>query len=197
MSLDIVTEYRGISVETLEACGVYWEETDEWYPVRVPYRHKYGEWYERKLIDPRKRDDMPKGKTKVLHPAGKPPHLYNPLRLGPDADILFFCEGEYDTLSVIDAGYKAIGNQGASSFNRTWARLFGGSTNIFAYDGDSAGRKSAAEMAHIFKEVGNSALILDVGDDRDLNQLHQEGWLGELLEDFLADNEIIAYATDE
>ena len=52
MSLEIVEEYRGISVATLEECGVWWKEGDN-YPVRVPYRYYDGEWYTRIMADPR------------------------------------------------------------------------------------------------------------------------------------------------
>jgi hypothetical protein len=184
MSLEIVEEYRGISVETLEECGVWWKE-DDTYAVRVPYRHLNGEWYTRVMLDPRVKAD---GKPKVLSPKNSEYHLYNPLRLGPNADLVFFCEGEYDTLSVIDCGFPAVGSQGTNTFNPVWARLFGGATNCIAFDGDTAGVKAARTLRKFFYDQGSSAYLVGTSEDYDLNDLHQQGILGEFLEEFLEEN---------
>jgi hypothetical protein len=184
MSLEIVEEYRGISVETLEECGVWWKEDDN-YAVRVPYRHLNGEWYTRVMLDPRVKAD---GKPKVLSPKNSEYHLYNPLRLGPNADLVFFCEGEYDTLSVIDCGFPAVGSQGTNTFNPVWARLFGGATNCIAFDGDTAGVKAARTLRKFFYDQGSSAYLVGTSEDYDLNDLHQQGILCEFLEEFLEEN---------
>ena len=174
MGLELIEEVRGISVPTLEMCGVYTVD-EEPYTVRMPFRHRNGTWYERKFLTPGYQPS--KTERKVLAPSGSSPHLYNPLMLGPNAGLMFLCEGEYDTLSVIDCGFDAVGTQGVSTFNRTWARLFSGATVIIAFDGDSAGRKAAHDLQTIFKDLGTDVHVMEVPDESDLNDLHKDGEL--------------------
>jgi DNA primase len=188
MSLEIVTEHRGISVDTLEEAGVWWKEDDN-YNVRVPYRNLHGEWYTRVMLDPRKNAKEWQG-PKVLSPKNAEYHLYNPLRLGPNADLVFFCEGEYDTLSVIDCGYPAVGSQGTNTFNPVWARLFGGAINCIAFDGDVAGVNASRTLRKFFKDQGSHAYLVGTSDKYDLNDLHQQGILEDFLQEFLDENEI-------
>ena len=186
MSLEIVEGIRGISVATLEKCGVRWVDDDD-YSVRIPYRHYDGEWYERKLLDPTL---SPKGRPKVLSPKNAEHHLYNPLRLGPNAGSLVFCEGEYDTLSVIDCGYPAVGTQGTNTFRATWARLFTGATVVIAFDGDAAGIGAAHALHKVFRDLGGRAYIMEVGEEEDLNDLHQRGELKDYIDAFIEEQEI-------
>ncbi len=186
MSIEIVEEYRGISVETLERAGVWWDDEDSRYPVRVPYPYLDGTWYTRIMRDPRDSSIQPK----VMSPKNAEYHLYNPLRLGPNADLVFFCEGEYDTLSVIDCGFAAVGSQGTNTFNPVWARLFGGATNCIAFDGDIAGVKASRTLRKFFHDQGSYAYLVGTDATYDLNDLHQQGILREFLEDFLVENEI-------
>ena len=186
MTLQIVEDERGISVATLEEAGVWWKDDDN-YPVRVPYRNLSGEWYTRVMWNPAlARESGPK----VLSPKNAEYHLYNPLRIGPNAELVFFCEGEYDTLSVIDCGYPAVGSQGTNTFNPVWARLFGGAINCIAFDGDVAGVNASRTLRKFFKDQGSYAYIVQTNEDYDLNDLHQQGILKEFLDDFIVENEI-------
>ena len=184
MSLEIIEEYRSISVPTLETCGVHWVDDDD-YAVRFPYRHWYGEWYERKGLDPRL---DPKGRPKILSPNNAPAHMYNPLRLGPNADFVMICEGEYDTLSAIDTGYPAVGAQGTGAFAATWTRLFGGAVVVIAFDSDEAGILAAQGIRKWFRKHGDDAYILETPEGTDLNDLHKEGILEEYIDEFIEDN---------
>jgi hypothetical protein len=188
MSLEIVEEYRGISVATLEECGVWWKDDDD-YAVRIPYRYHDGEWYTRIMLDPTINASEYHG-PKVLSPKNAEYHLYNPLRLGPNADLVFFCEGEYDTLSVIDCGFSAVGSQGTNTFNPVWARLFGGAINCIAFDGDTAGVKASRSLRKFFKDQGSYAYLVGTSEEYDLNDLHQQGILQDFLTEFLEENEI-------
>lgn len=187
MSLEIVEEHRGISVDTLEKAGVWWNEESKNYPVTVPYPYLGGEWYERVMVDPR---TQPAVQPKVLSPKNAEYHLYNPLRIGPNADLVFFCEGEYDTLSVIDCGFDAVGSQGTNTFNPVWARLFGGAINCIAFDGDVPGVKAARTLRKFFHDQGSYAYLVSTSDKYDLNDLHQQGILREFLLDFMTENRI-------
>lgn len=186
MTLEELSEARGISVETLEECGVEWKDDDD-YAVHVPYRNYTGEWYTRRLLRP---GLDPKGRPKVLSPPNSERHLYNPLRLGPNAGFVIFCEGEYDTLSVIDCGYPAVGTQGTKTFRDLWARLFEGATVIIAFDGDTPGIEAAHALRRILGNLNNNAYIMELEEDEDLNDLHQQGILKEYIELFLEENGI-------
>ena len=187
MALEEVEQYRGISVETLEAAGVEWIEQDPTYPVRFPYRNLNGVWYERKGIRPGLDAD---GRPKLLSPPNSEPHLYNPLRIGPDSETVFFAEGEYDCLSVIDCGYAAVGSQGTNTFKAVWARLYSGAVCVIAFDGDTSGRQAAVKLRKLLRNQGGIAVIMDVPEGEDLNSLHQQGLLGVFIEEFMEQNEL-------
>ncbi len=192
MSLELIEKHRGISMETLEDCGLWWSKGEGNYPVIVPYFHVGGKWYDRKLWNPdlARPDDAPKALSpkNIDHQADS--HLYNPLELGPNASLVFICEGEYDTLSVIDCGYPAIGSQGTGTFKAVWARLFSGALVIIAFDDDAAGVAAAEKLRKYFRLLGNRAYILQREEGMDLNDYHKEGDLGDLLGEFFEDNEI-------
>lgn len=186
VSLEIVTEHRGIREKTLQEAGVYWVDGDD-YAVRIPYYNYTGVWYERLALDPR---INPKGRPKILSPKNAAHHMYNPLRLGPNADFVVFCEGEYDTLSVMDAGFPAVGSQGTNTFAAVWTRLFGGATNIIAFDSDDAGKGAAIALRKWFVKHGANAYIMEPPEDKDLNDLHKDGILEEYIWEFLEESEI-------
>ena len=188
MTLKVVEAYRGISVHTLEDAGVWWKEGDD-YAVRIPYRNLNGEWYTRIMLNPQIITSEYDG-PKVLSPKNAEHHMYNPLRLGPNAELIFYCEGEYDTLSVIDCGYPAIGSQGTNTFNPVWARLFGGAINCIAFDGDTPGVKSSRTLRKFIHDQGSFAYLVGMDEKYDLNDLHQMGQLHEFLADFLKENDI-------
>lgn len=187
MGLEIVEEYRGISVATLESAGVYWVDGDD-YAVRVPYPHMSGYWYERKMLDPRLRGTH-QG-PKILSPSGGEHHMYNPLRLGPNAGLVIYAEGEYDTLSLIDAGFPAVGNQGADTFKLGWCRLFSGAVNVIAVDADEAGHDTARKMQRFMARLNVRPIILELEEDEDINDLHKEGRLYPAIYELLTEYEI-------
>lgn len=91
---------RGISEKTVKAVGVY--KTDQWFPqtketqpcIAFPYFWK-GEL----------RNVKYRSQDKQFRQEKNPePVLFNADSIQPDAD-LFFCEGEIDVLSFIEAGY--------------------------------------------------------------------------------------------
>ncbi|KKM65530.1 hypothetical protein LCGC14_1490300 [marine sediment metagenome] len=192
MSLELIEQHRGISVETLKDCGLWWNESDSNYPVVVPYYHVGGKWYDRRLWRPGL--DRPDDQAKALSPKNvdhqADSHLYNPLELGPNASLVFICEGEYDTLSVIDCGYPAVGSQGTHTFKAVWARLFSGALVIIAFDDDKEGTTASEKLRKYFRLLGNRAYILGRDKGRDLNDYHKLGQLDDLLDDYMFDNEL-------
>jgi len=181
MGLEVIAQERGISVQTLEECGVSWVKGDD-YAVRFSYPNLGGVWYERLGLDPR----LPKGdRPKILSPANATHHLYNPLTLGPNAGFVIFTEGEYDTLSVIDAGYPAVGTQGTGTFKAPWVRLFTGAITVVMFDSDTAGINAAHKFRKWHTDAGGKTHVKIGEDGVDLNDLHMDRQLGNYIEEFL------------
>jgi len=181
VGLEVIQDERGISVSTLEGCGVRWIEGDD-YAVRFSYPNLAGVWYERLGLDPRlPRSDRPK----ILSPPNAEHHLYNPLKLGPNAGFVIFTEGEYDTLSVINAGYPAVGTQGTGTFKAPWVRLFTGAITIVMFDSDTAGINAAHKFRKWHTEAGGVSHIKIGEDGTDLNDLLMDNKLEDYIQEFL------------
>ena len=153
-----LAEWRGISIQTLLAAQVHVTEDGWW---GIPYLHMTGSWYTRKRYP----GTPPAGVPKFLSPKKAQPHLYNPLRLGPNVDEVWFCEGEFDTLSLVDAGVPAIGYPGVETiveygddsgeerkvrFKDSWRLLFSECTVVAAGDMDDAGKRAIRGILRAF-----------------------------------------------
>lgn len=168
-----LSEWRGISVETLEMAQIHVTDDGWW---GIPYPNLSGFWYVRK------RNPNPDGKPKYLSGEGEAPHLYNPLGLGPNADEVWFCEGEFDTLALIDAGVPAVGYPGVSTitehdpesedqeaprrFKAEWRLLYLGAFVVAAGDMDSDGKRAIRQILRAFSP---KSAHFEVNDDKDVN----------------------------
>ena len=143
-------EQRGFDPQWLSDLGLGIAEDGEVsYPgrwVRIPYSNRTGLWYNRYRILPGTGNPEPK----YLSPPGADTRLYNPLHLGPDVDYVWFCEGEFDALSLINIGVNAVAVGGASTWKPHWSLLFSSATVIVGYDADEAGRKNATKTVNVF-----------------------------------------------
>jgi len=188
--LEAFAERRGIPVEYLAKMGLHIAPPDNDRPgwIAIPFPHLTGYWHKRY------RNPGKKG-HKYWQPAGSDVHLYNPLKLGPNADLVIFTEGEMDCLVLAHLGYPAIGIPGTSSsterFRRHWSMLYASAKVIIVFDNDEAGQASANNFADLLDAKGIDSRIVtppregwDVNDwyleDRDgLTQVFDstiEGW---------------------
>lgn len=169
---------RALPVSLMAEVGITvdWDRSEE-HPIFIPYPHMQGIWYERqrRWID----DDR---KPKYKSPRHSEPHLYNPWFLGPNADHLYLCEGEFDALSLISLGRPAVGVAGVGAFDRRWLHLYRYATVILAYDGDEAGRKAEMKLAEYIDP--RQLHHLKVPDGEDLNGMLMAGTLLEHVERF-------------
>lgn len=147
---------RGISIGVLRAAGIRTQPGSGkhagWWSI--PYPHRTGIWKHRY------HNPHPGGKSEYHDDQGATFHLYNPLRLGPGEEEIWFAEGEFDTLALIDQGLKAIGIHGVTNvktsaelekdsddsepedegrFRRSWRLLFQDTLCITIFDNDEAG----------------------------------------------------------
>lgn len=157
----ILAAERGISEGVLSAAGIRLSDSDDrrhrgWWVL--PYPHRTGVW------KVRYRNPDPEGRPKYLDDTGAVFRLYNPLRLGPGEEEVWFTEGEFDCLALVDAGLKAIGIHGVSNvpaeegagddrfgqpagFKHSWKLLFEDTLVITMFDDDDAGRKAGRRLA--------------------------------------------------
>ena len=169
--LEELSELRGISVETLAMAEIH-RMKDGWWGI--PYANLLGYWHIRA------RNPDPKGLPKYLSGKGEEPHLYNPLRIGPNVDEVWFAEGEFDTLALIDAGVAAIGYPGVSTisehvndseaedafrFKASWRLLFADAHVVAAGDMDSKGKMAIRAILRAFRPRSSHFQISDLWED--------------------------------
>ena len=114
--------------------------------VSIPYTHKTGRWYERY-----RRMDYEGAGPKYLSPPGAKPRLYNPLHCGPDVDYVWFCEGEFNALALINIGVNAVAVGGANNWQPHWTTMFESATVLVGFDNDDVGQQNALRVANQFK----------------------------------------------
>ncbi len=119
-------------------------------------------------------------------------HLYNPLGLGPGEPEVWFAEGEFDTLCLVEAGLPALGIHGiqnipdndddsddeapadssrASRLNPNWRYLFTGSRVVVMLDNEEKSWAAGRKLANLLEGE-----VFDRWDDAygDIN----EWWIG-------------------
>lgn len=118
----------------------------------IPYTHLSGKWYDRY-----RRIDYEGHGPKYLSPSGATVRLYNPLNVGPNVDYVWFCEGEFNALTLISGDIPAVAIGGAENWKPHWTTMFESATVIVGYDNDHAGQKNAVMTANQFR----NAVIFD------------------------------------
>lgn len=100
--------------------------------------------------------------------------LYNVGAFRIDADALYVCEGEIDTLTLSACGFPAVGVPGVSQWKEYYTRCFMDyidSGRIFCVaDGDDAGLKMARFLASELK-----ARIIRPPKGSDINSIYSKG----------------------
>ncbi len=117
-----------------------------------------------------------------MSPKHSEAHLYNPTFQGPHSEYVYFCEGEFDTLSMVAIGRPAVGIAGTNAFDRRWLELFRYCTIILAYDGDEFGREAELKLSQYIEP--SNLKQLHVPDGADLNGMHKAGTLLSYVEEF-------------
>jgi len=161
--LQPLIEQRRLPADLFAKYGVYVEPRgplEGW--IAIPYPHLSGVWYVRH----RHPDLTGNPSPKYLTPKGEPPHLYNPLHLGPGDDEVWVTEGELDCLTLLHIGYPAVGVAGTNAFSKNWVPLFETARVVVAFDGDPSGREAAMKLAGAFAP---RSYVFPMPDDDDVS----------------------------
>jgi hypothetical protein len=174
---------RGLRLETLEAAGIERIDTGwlaGWYSI--PYPNATGVWKSRYS------NPTPGEYPKMRDDPGARFHIYNPLGLGPGEMEVWFAEGEFDTLALVEAGLPALGIHGTqnvpevdaegedssrpSRFRPEWKWLYRGSRVIVMLDNDEEGWKAGRKLAALLEGE-----VFDLWDD-DYGDIN-DWWIGD------------------
>lgn len=108
---------------------------------------------------------------RYLNVLGNTP-LYNADALQGHTGAVYICEGEIDTMTLVQMGYCAVGVPGARAFKRHWCHLFAGYEVYLALDGDAAGAAGAQHISRLFTRAGLPApRVLPIPAGLDINSL--------------------------
>lgn len=90
---------------------------------------------------------------------------------------VYLCEGEIDTLTLLQAGYPAVGIPGTGSFKESWFDLLMGKRVVLCLDSDPAGCEASAYLAEEFNKRGIAHLKLDLPSGKDVNECYLDATL--------------------
>lgn len=142
---------RGIEKQTAQRyrLGVVREplEGDSEYTgcLTIPYITTGG------VVDIRYRQMDPDRSPKYLSRHGAKGRLYSVVSLLAETSSIAICEGEFDTMTLNQAGIPAVGVPGANSWQAHWSLLFDDFEKIIVCcDGDQAGKDFGSRMVERF-----------------------------------------------
>lgn len=126
------------------------------------------------------------GTPKYIWPTGQKVGMFNVVDLHTGSPVLAICEGELDTL-VMSAlvGVPAVGVAGVSQWKPHFPKMFEGFDRIVIFadnDVKEDGRNPGMELAKRIKEDLDDAVVIQLPDNKDVNQVYlEEGkdWLYE------------------
>ncbi|OGS37794.1 MAG: hypothetical protein A2293_16330 [Elusimicrobia bacterium RIFOXYB2_FULL_49_7] len=107
---------------------------------------------------------------KELNPAGPIPFPYALYSL-KEGGLVYLCEGAIDTLTVIQAGFSAIGIPGVMNFKKEWLPLFKGRKVFSVLDNDEAGRSGNERLKKWFSEAQIPFSIISIPEGKDINDV--------------------------
>ena len=126
------------------------------------------------------------GSPKYLWPTGQKVGMYNVVDLHDGSDTIAICEGELDCL-VMSAlvGIPSVGVAGVSQWKPWFPKMFEGFEKIVIFaDNDlkEDGRNPGMELAKRIKEDLDKAIVVQLPENQDVNQVFIDGnadWLRE------------------
>ena len=126
------------------------------------------------------------GTPKYLWPTGQKVGMFNVVDLHTHSDTVAICEGELDTLIMSGlVGVPAVGVAGVSQWKPWFPKMLEGFERIVIFadnDVKEDGRNPGMELAKRIKEDLDRAVVVNLPENRDVNQVFLDGekdWLYE------------------
>jgi DNA primase len=119
------------------------------------------------------------GKTGFTGPIPCP---YNAPLLDGRPGRLYLCEDVLDTLTLLEAGFPAVGVPGAANFDPEWVPRFENKSVYVAFGGDAAGEAESVKVLSLLAENGIDAHRLKLPPGKDISTWLKTGGLGIKLE---------------
>ena len=118
------------------------------------------------------------GTPKYIYPTGQKVGMYNVVDLHTDSPVIAVCEGELDTLVMSGiVGVPAIGVAGVSQWKPHFPIMLEGKERVIIFadnDVKEDGRNPGMELAKRIKEDVDRAVIINLPDNKDVNQVYLE-----------------------
>ena len=110
------------------------------------------------------------------------PCPYNAPLLDGTEGRLYLCENVLDTLSLLEAGFPAVGLPGAAGFDPEWVPRFQNKSVYVAFGADATGEAEVAKVLSLLAENGVDAHRLKLPAGKHLGDWLKTGGLGIKLE---------------
>lgn len=115
------------------------------------------------------------GTPRYLWPLGQKVGLFNVIDLHKNSDVIAICEGEIDTIILSGiVGIPAVGVAGVSQWKPWFPSLFAPYKRILVFadnDVKADGRNPGQELARRIKEDLDSASVVHLPDNTDVNEV--------------------------
>lgn len=104
---------------------------------------------------------------------------FNESYLNLENEIIFICEGIFDSLSLEELGYKAISTAGITGQERLINLMHKNNTYVIAFDNDDAGRKATQELTEKIREKNLLSAVFNFDNKhKDINEYLQKNKKG-------------------
>jgi len=156
-----VSEERGLTDETIRKFLVGWDGQR----FTIPVYDEDGELVNVRRYNPRARSH--KDKMISWGPGHGSGRIFG-LEVLKDNDEIFFAEGEWDRLMLMQHGIPAVtSTSGASVFKPEWARYFKGKKVYCVHDEDKQGDAGAMKFTQYCKAVADGIYRIKLGTEID------------------------------
>jgi DNA primase len=129
------------------------------------------------------------GQPKYIWPTGQKIGMFNVKDLIIDTDTMCICEGEIDTIILSGlCNIPAVGVAGVTQWKEHFPIMFEGYKRIFVFadnDVKEDGRNPGMELAKRIKEDLNSAVVVNLPENKDVNDMflmHGTDWFKEKIQ---------------
>jgi DNA primase len=115
------------------------------------------------------------GQPKYIWPTGQKIGMFNVNDLSLDTETMCICEGEIDTIILSGmCGIPAVGVAGVTQWKDWFPMMLEGYKRIFVFadnDVKEDGRNPGMELAKRIKEDLNSAVVVNLPENKDVNDI--------------------------